>query len=124
MIKITESNMNIIAAEIEAVENRCTARTITTAAILSDIEHIEKKLAAILYKKDWAGLEIECNPNAQSFPGAYKGTPESTQYRLIRRSTGWYVTRIRRTTCTTRPYYIDGLDAKANEMAEFVKTKF
>ena len=98
-IRINVNNTDKINAAIAAAEGRAKARCITADDIHSMINEIETSLIKRMYKKDWAGLEFSIDPHAQSFPGAYKGTPESTQFTMLRTASGWFVTNIRRRTC-------------------------
>lgn len=97
--RINANNIDKLNAAIEAAEGRATARCITAVDVQRMVREIEETLSARLYKKDWAGLEFSVDHHAQSFPGAYKGTPESTRFDLERTASGWFVTRVWRDRC-------------------------
>lgn len=64
---------------------------------------IEKKLQEKgLPKKLWEGLSFFGDINAQSFPNAYKWTPESTQFKLQRFASGWFMVDAQRMHCKER----------------------
>jgi len=96
-MKIAISNTEKLNAALEKIQGpRVSARTISADDIEEMVERIEKRLSTMLHKKDWQGLEFNCDPNAQSFPGAYKGMPESTQFTLERGQSDWFVIDIGR----------------------------
>ena len=99
MKKINVKNSEILDAEILKVEKGSKSRQITSDDVAGAVAIIERRLAGILPKSAWQGLRFECDPNGQSFPGAYKGVPFSTQFILERGSSAWFVTRIWRGAC-------------------------
>lgn len=99
MKKINVKNSEILDAEILKVEKGCRARQINSVDVAGSVAIIEQRLAGILPKSAWQGLRFECDPNCQSFPGAYKGVPLSTRFILERGSSAWFVTRIWRGAC-------------------------
>lgn len=44
----------------------------------------------------WRGVDVIVSPHCHSFPGAYKGSPEGTYYRVTRGASKWYLTRVGR----------------------------
>ena len=106
-IKITESNREKITAVIDEVQRRAHVRKIDTNAVYEEADAIEKWLSARLYKKDWAGLGFFVDPNAQDFPNAYKGIPESTRLRIDRRPSGWFLMSVSRGTCCSKNVSIE-----------------
>lgn len=44
----------------------------------------------------WRGMDVIVSPHCHSFPGAYKGSPEGTYYRVTRGASKWYLTRVGR----------------------------
>ena len=94
---VKDSNREKIAAWIDHAEGRATARTITYDTIIHAVEKIENDLG--IPKAHMIGIKANCDMNAQSFPSAYKYTPESTQFGLEYTSSGWKVTWIRRDVC-------------------------
>lgn len=122
-IRINVNNIEKINAAIATAEGRATARCITADDIHIMIDEIESTLIKRMYKKDWAGLEFSVDPNAQSFPGAYRGTPESTQFTVMRKASGWFVTDISRMTCKgpTSRICCRNMAYKAEELVKFAK---
>ena len=122
-IRINVNNIGKLNEAIAVAEGRAKARCITADDIHSMINKIEATLIKPMYKKDWAGLEFSVDPHAQSFPGAYKGTPESTQFTMLRTASGWFVTSIRRYTCQgpTSRIYCRNMPEKAEALVKFAK---
>ncbi len=123
MIRVTEKNAEKITAAIDNAQSKARVRTICRADIRDAIEEIEKNLSRRLYKKDWLGLTFGVDVHGQSFPGAYKGTPESTRFSLVRRSSGWFVDKIVRGVCDNGTYTISFAD-KADALAKFASQNF
>ena len=99
-IRINVEAYDKLDAAIKAAEGKhVTVRRICAGDVQRMVREIEETLHTRLYKKDWAGLRFSCDDNAQSFPGAYKGRPESTHFELERTASGWFVTRIMRNDC-------------------------
>jgi hypothetical protein len=72
-------------------------------SVVAIVWQIEKKLAEKgLPKKLWEGLSFIGDINAQSFPNAYKWTPESTQFKLQRFASGWFMVDAQRMCCKER----------------------
>ena len=88
-----------VTSALDAVQARCTARTITAQDIVQAIKEIEERLNLISTKTDSIGTVAEVDVNAQDFPNAYKYTPESTQITLERKSSGWVLKYIERNRC-------------------------
>ena len=120
----TKKNADKINDHITEIETRCTIRLIGAEDIFRAIGEIEKNLSDRLYKKDWIGISIECNPNAQSFPRSYNGTPDATIFLLTRTATTWSVSQIRRATCGTQEYSVIGLSDKSDDLAKFATKNF
>jgi len=122
-IRVDGCNVTKITAVIDEVQSRARVRTICCADVFDAVAEMERRLASLLYKKDWLGIAVEVDLLAQSFPSAYKGTPESTQFRLIRWPSGWFVDDIHRDV-TGRTEYICSLLDKGKELAQFANDKF
>ena len=86
-----------ISAEIRAAEGRASERTLTVREIIDAVERIETKLS--IPKKHLVGVKASVDVNAQTFPKAYKYTPMSTIFEVEYRSSGWFLTNIRRGEC-------------------------
>lgn len=91
-----------VTSALDAVQTRCTARTITAMNIVQAIKEIEERLNLISTKTDSIGTVAEVDVNAQDFPNAYKYTPESTQITLERKTSGWTLKYIERNRCKSR----------------------
>jgi len=118
-IKITKENSSKIESAIEAVQSRAKIRTISVESIFKRIEYIENYLEHLLYKKDWNDLVFSVDENSQSFPSSYNGAPASTQYKVKRKATGWFLEAVERTYCREKRIKTD-LTEKSQEMAQFV----
>lgn len=94
-IIVKEENREKIEAAVRDAEGKSRVRTVAYRDILQDIETIDKMFVG-LSKKDKTGLTVSCDPNAQSFPNAYKGIPMSTTYVLTYRNGSWRISEIGR----------------------------
>lgn len=100
-MKINVNATEKLAQAIAEAEGKATARTITAQAIQEWVKVVERKLDERgITKQNRVGMRFLVNINAQHFPNAYKYTPEATVYELERFASGWFVTNIRRDTCT------------------------
>lgn len=88
-----------IVAEIKDAEGRASARTITPSDILGLLTDVEDHLG--IPKTHLKGVSVTANPNAQSFPAAYKYTPEATYFRATHTGKNWRLERVWRDTCRT-----------------------
>lgn len=84
---------------IREAEGRATARTLTAATIVEALAIVEDKLN--ITKKAMEGIVVTADWNAQSFPRAYKYTPESTHFSAVYKAGSWRVTNIWRDRCTS-----------------------
>lgn len=105
---VNEKNQEKIEALIKEAEGRCKERTVTFSSVLKAIECIEYKYRDTK-KKNWEGLVINCDVNAQDFPKAYKYTPRSTQFTLTRQGGKWRVSGFHRGICngSAREYRVE-----------------
>ena len=85
----------------EAEGPRVSARKIDVKDIIDDLIEINDYLG--ISKKGMKGTTVHVDHNAQAFPNAYKGTPESTHF-TAEFTSGWFVTAIYRSTCIRRKY--------------------
>lgn len=100
-MKINVTATEKLAQAIVEAEGRATVRTITAQAVQEWIKVVERKLADRgITKANWVGMKFRIDINAQYFPNAYRYCPEATVYELERFASGWFVTAIRRDTCT------------------------
>lgn len=95
-----------VTSALDAVQKRCTARTITAMDIVQAIKEVEERLNLISTKTDAIGTIADVDINAQDFPNAYKFTPESTLITLERKSSGWVLKYIERNRCKSRANHI------------------
>lgn len=103
----------------DAEGNRTSARKIDAQDIIDDLIEINDYLG--ITKKSMKGTTARVDHNAQSFPGAYKGTPESTHF-SAEFTTNWFVTSIGRDTCTSRKYNIKLSEAAKEEYLRNAET--
>lgn len=82
---------------IKEAEGRASARTITAEEILSTLIRIEDDLH--ISKKAMNGINVTVDINSQSFPKAYKYTPESTHFSAEYKNGSWRLTDIYRAEC-------------------------
>ena len=83
-----------VTAELEALQHRCSARTIDIFDICFELAYIDNKL--VIAKKAMEGITVVVDHHAQNFPNAYKYTPESTIFEAVYRKGSWWITDIRR----------------------------
>ena len=123
-MKINIKNTEKLAAAIESVELRCSARKISVKDIQSEVVRIEKKLTNILAKKDWTGIKFYIDIHAHAFRG-YKGIPVSTKFTLERFSSGWFVTEVYRgRTATSRKNEARLTESQKIAMADYVQANY
>ena len=100
-MKINVKNEKQINEELNKVNAK--VRNADAQSVKAIVWHIEKKLAEKgLPKKMWIGLSFFGDINAQSFSNAYKWTPESTQFKLQRFASGWFMVYAQRMCCKER----------------------
>jgi len=126
MKKINVSNEAKLNGLIKSEQIRCTARIIDYSDIVATVTEIEKKLESLLPKTAWIGVKIYVDLHAQSFPGAYKYSPESTQFIVARGSSDWFIIGLGRAyTCTpTNRMRVVFTDIQKEKMIEFITKNF
>lgn len=112
-IKITKENTNKIAEAITTAEGKARVRTITAEDVFKAVDEVEAHLN--LPQKYLKGIRVWCDSNSQPFPACYNGGPQSTQFKLVRRSVGWYITDIVRYNTNRSCRYEITLTAEAKE---------
>lgn len=109
------------ASELREIITRAEGRATARRLDVDDIMYALDSVPGCILKKHLPGCEIHCDPNARSFPNAYKYVPESTHFSVVRRPSGWYLTRVCRDTCGThrgRRVLTDGAKADIIAAAE------
>lgn len=91
---IKESNKEKIEKMITEAEGRARERKITYADMVHGIKKIEGWLG--IPKAHMEGIVVYVDHNAQNFPNAYKYTPYSTQYMMVRKRSGWDLRQVYR----------------------------
>lgn len=98
-MKISINDTEKLTAAIKEAERRATARTITADNIRDVLDSVDKRLRIMSTKTDAIGTKVYCDYHAQSFPSAYRFTPESTHFVAELTKTGWKVVSIDRGIC-------------------------
>lgn len=125
-MKINVKDEEKITKELANVQKLAKTRTVEYKDILTAVEKVEERLSQLLFKKDWVGLSVWCDPNSQEFAASYNGIPQSTQFILRRFPSGWFVTKICRIYCgkSYKHYHISGFEKKAAELVDFASMPF
>lgn len=76
--RIAPKSEKIFRKELDAIQQRCTVRTIDANDLFKMIVVYEKSLNYFLSYKDMKDATVEIDLNAQEFPNAYKYAPYST----------------------------------------------
>lgn len=98
--QVEEARVEYISActpldkELYMVQTRCSARTIQPSDIIRALDKIERSWG--IPKKYMIGCKVSVDINAQSFPNAYHGIPESTKFTAEYKAGSWRITDIRR----------------------------
>lgn len=79
---------------LESVQGRARVRTVNAEEIALALLRLERALG--ITKKAMQGVSVTMDLNAQQFPGAYKGIPESTIVDAVYKSGSWRITDLRR----------------------------
>lgn len=95
--RIAPKSEKVFRKELDAIQQRCTVRTIDADDLFKLIVVYEKSLAHFLSYKDMKDATVEIDLNAQEFPNAYKYAPYSTIAKV--RCTGprsWAILSVKR----------------------------
>lgn len=92
--EFNESAQAALGQVLTETQRRCSARTVTADQVVAKLIDIEDDLK--ISKKAMDGVTVTMDLNAQSFPSAYKGIPESTIVRARYKSGSWRVTDVYR----------------------------
>ncbi len=125
-MKINTNNEKKLQKAINKSQSRAHVRMISPDDVTDAVERIERKLAGMLFKKDWKGLMFRIDPHASHFY-AYRYPPESTQFLLERGANGWFMVgcyrdRVQSTykiTPTTRDWMVEPFEKKKDALADF-----
>ena len=88
-----------LTAHLDAVQNRCTTRTITVQDIYSTLAEVEKNLA--IPRCHLKGVTVYFS-GAQHFPHSYRFVPISTHFKAIHNGRCWMLCGLSRHTCPNR----------------------
>lgn len=86
------------------VQKRSQVRTVDNSDVIDSLNQISDNLA--ISKKAMDGVTVKIDPNAQKFPSAYKGFPQSTIVHAEYKNGGWRVTKIARERTQTKRFLI------------------
>lgn len=100
-IIINEHNKDKIEKKLDEVQKRCTARTISYCDIVDELNAVDKQFSTVCTKKGFEGTNILIDVNGQVFPGSYKFSAYSTQFRAVYLKGKWRLTYIGRDFCKT-----------------------
>lgn len=84
---IKESNKDKIEKMIKEAEGKAKERRINYDVVNHCIRQIEWRLG--IPKKYMEGIEVSVDYWAQDFAKAYKYTPKSTHFKVVKKKTGW-----------------------------------
>lgn len=98
-IKINEKNITAIEEAIKEAQGKATERTITAQNIIEYAEKIRIDAQTYSSKKATVGMTAVIDKHAQRFARAYKYAPQSTQFQILCKATGWYLVDVYRATC-------------------------
>lgn len=99
-MNIKLSNTEQLQAALDEAQKRCRARTVTVKNICAMCDIVQERCG--ISKKAMDGVSFSADWNAQAFPNAYKGMPESTIVYATFKRGEWVVTDILRSP-TRRP---------------------
>lgn len=96
-IVIKESNRDRIQSALDQAQERARVRTVSADDVIRSVERIQEILKVSTRKLNGSTAWID--PHAQTFPGAYKGIPESTQFQISATAGTWKLIKIIRGRC-------------------------
>lgn len=96
---LNDNEKNKVALEdaLDRIQSRSRVRTVTVKDVYEAAEHVEKKLG--IPKKTLEGVQVHVDLSAQTFPSAYRGIPESTQFDMVFSKRFWRVVKVSREQC-------------------------
>ena len=105
----TAGNVAKLAAELDKAQSRARVRTVSAEDISKALEGITARFR--IPKTALEGVRVTVDLNAQRFPNAYNGIPESTFFAAVYSKRAWRVTEVWR-----------GRTAMPNHMVDVVLT--
>ena len=99
-----EEKSAALAAAIDQAQRGARVRTIVVSEVIDFVKKIENYLN--ISGAAMKGTSAIINVNAQKFPNAYHGVPESTYFKVERTAGGWFVTNIYRDICGNKAFQI------------------
>lgn len=93
-IIIDMAHADALQAEIDTVQKRVRTRTITVTDIIKKCDEVSRRLD--ISRKALEGVAFYADINAQSFPGAYNGIPESTHFQAAFMGGKWRLIKVYR----------------------------
>ncbi len=98
-IIFNDNNEERLRRELTGAQKCARTRKIMIEDIRGAIKEIENKYS-LVSDTVLEDCTFWCNPHAQRFANAYRGVPESTQFKLRRKYHSWRIVEIRRCRCT------------------------
>lgn len=103
--RIAPKSEKVFRKELDAIQQRCTVRTIDADDLFNLIVFYENRLNRFLSYKDMKDATVEIDLNAQEFPNAYKYAPYSTIAKV--KCTGprsWAILSVKRDITQSKVY--------------------
>lgn len=115
-------NRAALQAALDRIQSRSRVRTIDVGDVYKAAEHVERKLD--ITKKALEGVRIHVDLHAQTFPNAYRGIPESTQFDMVFSKRFWRVTKVSRERCESNghDYQVTFTDEARRALVERFKS--
>ena len=95
----SETKMQQLQSELDEIQSRSKTRTISAADVANILSEVERSLG--ISKKAMTGVTVFYS-GAETFPRAYKYTPESTHFTAEYSGTSWRIVSIKRDACPNR----------------------
>lgn len=88
----TAGNVAKLAAELDGVQSRARVRTVSAEDVSKALDGITARFR--IPKTAMEGVRVTVDLNAQKFPNAYNGIPESTFFSAVYSKRAWRVTEV------------------------------
>ena len=113
-----EKNNAALQAALDRIQSRSRVRTIDVDDIYEAAARVEKKLG--IPKKTLEGVQVHVDLYAQTFPSAYHGIPESTQFDMVFSKRFWRVVKVSREQCRSsgHDYFVTFSDEARKALVE------